>query len=87
MFRLDARSEGGTVREPYPVIIPESELQAFLHNHQANPHGWLGMHPAKVKRSSGVIVRAFRRNAVKCSVIDLEAKGREKKIYPMELLA
>jgi 1,4-alpha-glucan branching enzyme len=69
------------------VIIPESELKAFLHNHQANPHGWLGMHPAKVKRQSGVIVRAFRRNAVKCSVVDLEAKGRTKKVHPMEMLA
>ncbi|MES1168699.1 MAG: hypothetical protein ABUL61_05975, partial [Oleiharenicola lentus] len=69
------------------MIIPESELKAFLHNHQANPHGWLGMHPAKVKRTSGVIVRAFRRNAVACTVIDLDAKGRSKKSYPMELLA
>ena len=67
------------------MIIPESELKAFLHNHQANPHGWLGMHPAKVKRRNGVVVRAFRRNAVTCAVVDLETKGTPA--YPMELLA
>ncbi len=67
------------------MIIPAPELQAFLHNHQANPHGWLGMHPAKVKRKSGVVVRAFRRGAVKCSVVELEAPGAPA--HPMELLA
>jgi len=67
------------------VIIPDKELQAFLHNHQANPHGWLGMHPAKVKRKSGVVVRAFRRNALHCSVVDLESPGTPA--HAMEKLA
>ena len=67
------------------MIIPVNELNAFLGNHQANPHGWLGMHPAKVKRKSGVVVRAFRRGAVKCSVIELDTKGAPS--HPMEMLA
>jgi 1,4-alpha-glucan branching enzyme len=68
-----------------PVIIPESELKAFLHNHQANPHGWLGMHPAKVKRKSGVVVRAFHRNAARCAVVELDAPGQPA--WPMDKLA
>ena len=42
-----------------PVIIPANELKAFLGNHQANPHGWLGMHPVTHKRKKGVVARAF----------------------------
>ncbi len=57
------------------MIIPPHELEAFLDNRQANPHGWLGMHPAKVGGRKGVVVRAFVRGAEKCDVIELDAPG------------
>ncbi len=68
-----------------PVIIPANELNAFLGNHQANPHGWLGMHPVVHARKRGVVVRAFVREAVKCAVVDLDAPGAPA--HEMALLA
>jgi 1,4-alpha-glucan branching enzyme len=67
------------------VIIPQQELEAFLGNRQANPHGWLGMHPATVGGRKGVVVRAFIRHAAKCEVVALDAK--KPTIYPMTSLA
>ncbi len=67
------------------MIIPANELNAFLGNHQANPHGWLGMHPLTLKGKEGVVVRAFVRGAVKCSVVELDAPNTPA--YAMELLA
>lgn len=70
---------------PSTMIIPAAELNAFLGNHQANPHGWLGMHPLKHGGKSGVVVRAFVRAAVKCAVIELDAPGTPAHV--MEMLA
>ncbi|MBX3735451.1 MAG: 1,4-alpha-glucan branching protein GlgB [Candidatus Didemnitutus sp.] len=67
------------------MIIPQSELDAFLQNRQSNPHGWLGMHPVTVGRRKGVVARAFVRGAVKCEVVDLDAAGAPP--LAMELLA
>jgi 1,4-alpha-glucan branching enzyme len=67
------------------VIIPPRELEAFLYNHQADPHGWLGMHSVAFKRRKGVVARAFVRGAVTCELIDLDAPGAPS--HPMELLA
>jgi 1,4-alpha-glucan branching enzyme len=67
------------------VIIPVNELNAFLGNHQANPHGWLGMHPLEHEGTAGVVVRAFMRAAVNCAVIELDAPGTPA--HPMEQLA
>ncbi len=67
------------------MIIPLNELNAFLGNHQANPHGWLGMHPLTQGTTTGVVVRAFMATAVKCAVIDLETA--EARSYSMEQLA
>ncbi len=67
------------------MIIPQSELAAFLENRQANPHGWLGMHPATVGRRKGVVVRAFLRGAVHCECVELDAPGAPA--HPMELVA
>ena len=57
------------------MIIPANELEAFLGNRQANPHGWLGMHPITYKRKKGVVARAFVRAAVKCELVDLDTPG------------
>ena len=67
------------------MIIPVNELNAFLGNHQANPHGWLGMHPLTYKNKPGVVVRAFVRAAVKCAVVELDAPGAPA--HDMALLA
>ncbi len=67
------------------VIIPPPELEAFLQNRQANPHGWLGMHPVTVGRRKGVVARAFVRGAVKCEVVDLDSPGAPG--LPMEQIA
>ena len=67
------------------VIIPPTELAAFLENRQSNPHGWLGMHPVTVGRKKGVVVRAFLRGAVKCECVELDAAGQPA--HAMELLA
>lgn len=56
------------------MIIPPTELAAFLENRQADPHRWLGMHRATLGRRKGVVARAFIRGAVKCEVIDLDAR-------------
>jgi 1,4-alpha-glucan branching enzyme len=68
-----------------PVIIPAKELNAFLGNHQTNPHGWLGMHPTTHEGVAGVVVRAFVRAALNCAVIELDAKGTPA--HPMEMIA
>ena len=57
------------------VIIHKHELEAFLGNRQANPHGWLGMHPITHKRQKGVVARAFVRAAVRCDLVDLDSPG------------
>ena len=67
------------------MIIPVNELNAFLGNRQANPHGWLGMHPLTHNQVAGVVVRAFVREAVKCAVVELDAPGAPA--HEMELLA
>lgn len=66
------------------MIIPPSELAAFLENRQADPHGWLGMHPASVGRQRGLVVRAFLRGAVHCDCVALDAPGAPA--HPMERL-
>ena len=67
------------------MLIPAHELQAFLGNRQANPHGWLGMHPIVVGEVAGVVVRAFVRGVKTCAVVDLDAAGQPN--FPMESLA
>ncbi len=67
------------------VIIPAKELHAFLENHQANPHGWLGMHPLTHEGVAGVVVRAFVRAAVKCAVVELDGPGAPA--HPMTMIA
>jgi hypothetical protein len=83
-FGLDAETQSGKVPAP-AVIIPAKELHAFLENHQANPHGWLGMHPLTHEGVAGVVVRAFVRAAVKCAVVELDGPGAPA--HPMTMIA
>jgi 1,4-alpha-glucan branching enzyme len=67
------------------VIISKPELDAFLKAKSGKPHDLLGMHPCKLDGRSGLVVRAFLRDAASCEVFDLSAS--ERKTYPMEKVA
>jgi len=52
------------------VIIPQDLLERFLNATASHPHDSLGMHPWKVGRVHGVVVRAFVSGASACAVVD-----------------
>jgi 1,4-alpha-glucan branching enzyme len=58
------------------VIISKEDLQSFLEAKNGHPHALLGMHPVKEGKSSGVVVRAFLRNAAECDVVDVATDER-----------
>jgi len=74
-----------------PVKISKADLKSLLDAKQSQPHGLLGMHPAKQGRAKGVVVRALVREAAECTVIDardgaaLMAGGAPR--WPMQPLA
>lgn len=80
-----ARRGRGLAQQWRAVIIPPTELAAFLENRQADPHRWLGMHRATLGRRKGVVARAFLRGAVKCEAVDLDAPGAPA--HPLACLA
>ncbi|TAG28774.1 MAG: 1,4-alpha-glucan branching enzyme, partial [Verrucomicrobia bacterium] len=57
------------------MLLTPEEIARFSQATCAQPHGLLGMHKAKSGRSSGLVVRAFLRDALACEVIDLENDG------------
>jgi 1,4-alpha-glucan branching enzyme len=71
------------------MLLTAAELAQFSNATCAHPHGLLGMHAVK----SGLVVRAFLRDAVSCEVVELAA-GRgtkadpapaaKEKLHPME---
>ena len=65
------------------MILAKPEFHALLHATHASPHSALGMHPHQRGRSSGVVVRAFLRDAAECAVVD-PATGDA---WPMKRLA
>ncbi len=65
------------------MIISQTELDSFLTARNAAPHTFLGMHPAKKGRSTGVLVRAFVREAAECAVVEL---GTDH-VFPLVKLA
>jgi 1,4-alpha-glucan branching enzyme len=67
------------------MIIAKKELEAFRKAQMSTPHGALGMHPAKVKGKSGLVVRAFVSDARSCEVVDIENEALTR--YPMERLS
>jgi 1,4-alpha-glucan branching enzyme len=64
-------------------MIPKDELKKFLRATHAQPHDWLGMHPATQGQSKGVVTRAFLRDVAACEVVD-PATGEA---WPMRVLA
>jgi len=65
------------------VIISQTELETFLKARNASPHTFLGLHVAKKGRSTGLVARAFVRDAAACAVVEL---GTET-VHALELLA
>jgi len=65
------------------MIIPKPELQKIINATHAQPHDWLGMHPASKARVKGVVVRAFLKDAAECEVIEQHGKGS----WPMTKIA
>jgi len=53
------------------MILSPEELASFTGATCAHPHSLLGMHLAKIGRTSGIVVRAFLSDAVSCAVVDV----------------
>ena len=54
------------------MIITSQQIESLQTAREANPHGVLGMHPVKQGKSSGLVVRAFVRDATACEVVNLD---------------
>ena len=65
------------------MLIPKPELQKFTTATHAQPHDWLGMHPATKGRSKGLVVRALLKDAAECEVVAREGG----QAWPMEQLS
>jgi 1,4-alpha-glucan branching enzyme len=65
------------------VIVKKPDLEAILTASHGSPHSILGMHPASYRRSQGVVVRAFLRDAAACEAVLTDSRVA----YPMKLLA
>jgi len=51
------------------VTLPKTDLKAILNARHGSPHSVLGMHPCTYRRSPGLVVRAFLRDAAGCEVV------------------
>ncbi|MEI6463641.1 MAG: 1,4-alpha-glucan branching protein GlgB [Verrucomicrobiota bacterium] len=67
------------------MILTKTDLTALLGAKHASPHSVLGMHPLTYKRTKGVVVRAFIRDATACEVVEVGAKLPGS--FPMLLVA
>ena len=76
---------GANPTTDFRVILSKTDLHALLEARHAAPHSVLGMHPLTRRRSKGVVVRAFLRDAVACDVVDLGANPPNA--FPMTRLA
>jgi 1,4-alpha-glucan branching enzyme len=64
------------------TTLDPSALSSILGAYQSDPFSLLGLHPVKVKRKSGLAVRAFLPQAKEVSVKRVEAE--KEVLYPME---
>ena len=51
------------------MILSKTDFEAILHARHGSPHSVLGMHPCTYRRSRGLVVRAFLRDAASCAVV------------------
>ena len=73
------------------MLLTAAELASFTLATCAEPHSLLGMHKVK----GGMLVRAFLRDAVTCSVVELDGPAKKgasatsaaEKLHPMERLS
>src|SRR5208337_3738489 len=84
-LRARSRPPSRTPLTPIAVILKKNDLEAILHARHGSPHSVLGMHRCTYRRSRGLVVRAFLRDAAACEVVLTDASPAEA--YPMKLLA
>jgi 1,4-alpha-glucan branching enzyme len=73
------------------MLLTAAELASFTQATCAEPHSLLGMHKVK----SGLLVRAFLRDAVTCTVVELDGPAKKgaspepgaEKLHPMERIS
>lgn len=59
------------------MIISSNELDSILNAHNAYPHDFLGMHEVmEGKKSKGVVVRAYLKDAQSCDVVNRDTGER-----------
>ena len=58
------------------MIISEAELQSFTSVVQSRPHDFLGMHRAEVDGKTGIVVRAYLRDAKNAELVNVKTKKR-----------
>jgi 1,4-alpha-glucan branching enzyme len=66
------------------VIISEKELQSILSAQNSHPHSLLGLHPYDLESTSGLVARAFVRDAVTCDIVRRDKKPEKR--YNLEQL-
>jgi 1,4-alpha-glucan branching enzyme len=67
------------------VILSKSDFAAVLSARHGSPHSVLGMHACAYRRSRGLVVRAFLRDAAACEVV--LTGETPPAVFPMKLLA
>ena len=60
------------------VIISKVELDTLLSARNSHPHTYLGLHPCELDAKSGLVARAFLRDAETCEVVSLEKKKENR---------
>lgn len=68
------------------MITSLDDIQALLLARHSSPHSVLGMHLHTQGEVTAVVIRAFLRDVIDCSVIDLDSKSASKKAYAMKRL-
>lgn len=66
------------------MIISKGELESLLSARNSSPHTYLGLHPCELDGKTGLVARAFVRDAVTCEVVRIQ-KTTEKR-FPLEQL-
>ncbi len=67
------------------MILPTTDFEAILHARHGSPHSVLGMHALTYRRSHGLVVRAFLRDAAACDVVLTD--DAPPSVFAMKLLA
>src|SRR5208337_5036407 len=84
-LRARSRPPSRTPLTPIAVILKKNDLEAILQARHGSPHSVLGMHTCTYRRSRGLVVRAFLRDAAACEVALTD--DAPPSVFAMKLLA